>query len=55
VTGTEGSGTAKMARERRRWRGRGGYLAAVILVGLVGGVAMAAVASARRTQSVFPA
>jgi hypothetical protein len=33
---------------------RGSYLAVVLLVGLVGGVAMAAVAGARRTQSVFP-
>ena len=35
----------------RRW---GGYLALVLLVGLLGGVAMAAVAGARRTQSSFP-
>ena len=33
----------------------GGYLAVVLLIGLVGGVAMAAVAAARRTQSSFPA
>jgi hypothetical protein len=33
-----------------RW---GGYLALVLLVGLMGGVAMAAVAGARRTQSSF--
>ncbi|HUY21983.1 MAG TPA: ABC transporter permease [Acidimicrobiales bacterium] len=38
------------------FRGRGGsYLALVLLVGLVGGVAMGAVAAARRTQSSFPA
>ena len=37
---------------RDRW---GGYLALVLLLGLVGGVAMAAVAGARRTQSSFPA
>ncbi|HEY5385257.1 MAG TPA: hypothetical protein VIJ56_08465 [Acidimicrobiales bacterium] len=37
---------------RRRWAG---YLALVVLIGLVGGVAMAAVAGARRTQSSFPA
>ncbi len=37
---------------RDRW---GGYLALVLLRGLVGGVAMAAVAGARRTQSSFPA
>ena len=35
-----------------RW---GGYLALVLLLGLVGGVAMAAVAGARRTQSSFRA
>ena len=33
----------------------GGYLAVVLLIGLVGGVAMGAVAAARRTQSSFPA
>ncbi|HEY5026376.1 MAG TPA: FtsX-like permease family protein [Acidimicrobiales bacterium] len=32
---------------------RGGYLAIVLLVGLVGGVAMGALAAARRTQSSF--
>jgi len=32
----------------------GGYLAIVLLLGLVGGVAMAAVAGARRTQSSYP-
>ena len=37
---------------RRRW---GGYLAIVVLVGLLGGFAMGAVAGARRTQSSFPA
>ena len=36
-------------------RRRGGYLAVVLLVGLVGGVAMGAVAAARRTQASFPA
>jgi ABC-type antimicrobial peptide transport system permease subunit len=35
----------------RRW---GGYLAIVLLIGLVGGLAMGAVAAARRTQSSFP-
>ena len=35
-------------------RRRGGYLALVILLGLVGGLAMGAVAAARRTQSSFP-
>ena len=35
-----------------RWAG---YLTVVLLVGLVGGVAMGAVAGARRTQSSFPA
>ena len=34
-----------------RW---GGYLALLLLIGLVGGVAMGAVAGARRTQSSFP-
>ena len=33
----------------------GGLLALLLLVGLVGGLAMAAVAGARRTQSAFPA
>lgn len=37
---------------RQRWTG---YLSVVLLIGLVGGVAMAAVAAARRTQSSFPA
>ena len=36
----------------RRW---GGYLALVLLIGLVGGLAMASLAGARRTQSSFPA
>jgi hypothetical protein len=35
---------------RRRWSG---YLGIVLVIGLVGGVAMAAVAGARRTQSSF--
>ena len=34
----------------RRW---GGYVSVILLVGLVGGVAMASVAAARRTQSSF--
>src|ERR1700722_2348544 len=34
---------------------RGGLLAVILLVGLVGGVAMGALAAARRTQSSFPA
>lgn len=33
---------------------RGGYLAVVVLLGLVGGVALAAIAGARRTQSSYP-
>jgi hypothetical protein len=37
---------------RRRWTS---YVAVALLVGLVGGVAMGAVAGARRTQSAFPA
>jgi hypothetical protein len=36
---------------RHRW---GGYLAIVVLVGLVGGLAMASIAGARRTQSSYP-
>jgi hypothetical protein len=36
----------------RRW---GGLLAIVVLIGVLGGVAMGAVAGARRTQSSFPA
>ena len=36
----------------RRW---GGYLAVVLLIGLIGGIAMASVAAARRTQSSYPA
>jgi hypothetical protein len=53
--------TASVVREagyrfRACFRGRwGGYLVLVLLLGLVGGVAMAAVAGARRTQSSFPA
>ena len=35
-----------------RW---GGYLALVLLVGLIGGLALGAVAAARRTQAAFPA
>jgi len=35
-----------------RW---GGYLALVLLLGLVGGLALGAVAAARRTQAAFPA
>jgi hypothetical protein len=35
----------------RRW---GGYLAVVLLVGLLGGLAMGAISGARRTQSYFP-
>ena len=35
----------------RRW---GGYLSLVLLVGLVGGVALASAAAARRTESSFP-
>ena len=33
---------------------RGGYLAIVLLLGLVGGVALGAIAGARRTQSSYP-
>ena len=42
-------------RFRSTFRGRrGGYLALLLLVGLVGGVAMGSIAAARRTQSSFP-
>jgi energy-converting hydrogenase Eha subunit A len=37
---------------RRRW---GGYLAIVLLIGLLGGIAMGSIAAARRTQSAYPA
>jgi hypothetical protein len=33
---------------------RGGYLAIVVLLGLVGGIALGAIAGARRTQSSYP-
>src|ERR1035438_2325292 len=36
---------------RRRWTG---YLSAVVLIGSVGGLALASVAGARRTESSFP-
>jgi hypothetical protein len=36
---------------RRRWTG---YLSAVVLIGAVGGLALASVAGARRTESSFP-
>ena len=36
-------------------RRRGGLIAIVLLVGLIGGLALGAVAGARRTQSSFPA
>ena len=36
---------------RRRWSG---YLGVVLLIGLIGGIAMASVAGARRTQSSYP-
>jgi hypothetical protein len=43
-------------RFRACFRGRwGGYLVLILLIGVVGGVAMAAGAGARRTQSSFPA
>ncbi|HXQ18400.1 MAG TPA: FtsX-like permease family protein [Acidimicrobiales bacterium] len=35
-------------------RSRGGYLAIVLLIGLIGGIAMASVAAGRRTQSSYP-
>jgi len=36
---------------RRRWTG---YLGLVVLIGLIGGVALASLAAARRTQSSYP-
>src|SRR4051794_39528945 len=36
---------------RRRWRS---YLAIVVLIGVVGGIGLFAVAGARRTQSAYP-
>ncbi len=35
----------------RRW---GGYVSVIVLIGLVGGIAMASIAGARRTQSSYP-
>jgi hypothetical protein len=35
----------------RRW---GGYLTVVVLIGLIGGIAMASIAAGRRTQSSYP-
>ncbi len=35
----------------RRW---GGYLSMVVLIGLIGGIAMASIAAGRRTQSSYP-
>ncbi|HEX6857965.1 MAG TPA: ABC transporter permease [Streptosporangiaceae bacterium] len=49
--------TGAVARYRLRGvlrRGRAGYLAIVLITGLLGGVAMGSVAAARRTQSAFP-
>src|ERR1700735_3662871 len=36
-------------------RRRGGYLAIVLLIGLLGGIARGSIAAARRTQSSYPA
>lgn len=42
-------------RFRATWkRQRGGYLSVVLLIGLIGGVGMASIAAARRTQSSYP-
>jgi ABC-type lipoprotein release transport system permease subunit len=49
--------TGAVARYRLRGvlrRDRAGYLAIVLIIGLIGGVAMGSVAAARRTQSAFP-
>src|SRR5580658_2807134 len=35
-------------------RRRGGYLALIILIGLIGGIAMASIAAGRRTQASYP-
>ena len=35
----------------RRW---GGYVALVLLIGVIGGIAMGSIAAGRRTQSSFP-
>ncbi len=52
------SGVLRVAGYRFRAtfrRRRGGYLAIVLLTGLVGGLAMGAIAGGRRTQSSYPA
>lgn len=36
---------------RRRW---GGYLSVMLLIGLIGGIAMASMVAGRRTQSSYP-
>jgi succinate dehydrogenase hydrophobic anchor subunit len=54
---TGGGKTLRLAlyRFRPTFPGRrGGYIALVVLLGLVGGLAMASLAGARRTQSSFP-
>ncbi len=33
---------------------RGGYVSAVLLIGLIGGIAMASIEAGRRTQSSYP-
>ena len=56
--GRAGDGMTGLAwyRFRSTFRRRfGGYLALVLLVGLMGGLAMGAIGAARRTQSSFPA
>jgi hypothetical protein len=53
-----GRTTFRVARYRFRTTfgsRRGGYLSVILLVGLVGGVAMGAIAAGRRTQSSYPA
>jgi len=55
--GRGSSRAGAVARYRLRGvlrRGRAGYLAIVLITGLLGGVAMGSVAAARRTQSAFP-